>query len=241
MQRRSVVLFAAPQVLTASRLVIGTAALIAAIDGRLYTAATLICLGAVTDGLDGFLARRFDATSAFGALFDYFADYVCYVVAPWAMARELLDPGPTMLEESALAVPLLTAAVRYARNGLIVADPRRRDADVQGLGTVYFAFLTVAAVFLEARDVLGASLFAIVLPLFIVAFSILMVSPIQYPKLAHVHGAWPVVLALVVIMPFFATKPLALAMFVIGLLYPLLAPVLINGVGRRVDSRARAD
>ena len=94
MQQRSVVLFAAPQLLTASRLVIGTAALIAAIDGRLYMAATLICLGAVTDGLDGFLARRFDAASAFGALFDYFADYVCYVVAPWAMAREQMGSDP---------------------------------------------------------------------------------------------------------------------------------------------------
>ena len=252
MQRRSVVLFAAPQVLTASRLVVGTAALIAAIDGRLYMAATLICLGAVTDGLDGFLARRFDAASAFGALFDYFADYVCYVVAPWAMARELLDPGPNVLEESALAVPLLTAAVRYARNGLIVADPRRQaeDGGVPGLGTIYFAFLMVAAVFLDVRELLGESPFAIALPLFIVVFSILMVSPIRYPKLAQFHGAWPIVLALVAIMPFFATKPLAAAMFMIGLLYPLLAPVLINGVrphfyvlrkSRRVDSRARAD
>jgi phosphatidylserine synthase len=86
MLEQPLVRFAVPQLLTATRLVLGTVALISAMDGRTYMAATMITSGAVTDGLDGFVARRLDATSPFGALFDYFADYVCYVVAPWAVA-----------------------------------------------------------------------------------------------------------------------------------------------------------
>ena len=72
-----------PQLLTATRVVLGTYALMAALDGHLYVAATLISLGAVTDGLDGLAARWLNAASSFGALFDYFADYLCYVIAPY--------------------------------------------------------------------------------------------------------------------------------------------------------------
>ncbi len=42
-------------------------------------AATFITLGAVTDGLDGWAARRLGVSSPFGALFDYFCDYLCFV------------------------------------------------------------------------------------------------------------------------------------------------------------------
>ena len=232
MLEQPLVRFAVPQLLTGTRLVLGTVALINAMDGRTDMAATMITSGAVTDGLDGFVARRLDATSPFGALFDYFADYVCYVVAPWAVARALLDPGAHWFIESAVALPLLTAAIRYARNALTVAT--QRESDVPGLGTVFFAFLIVTAVFLEAPQLIGQSRFSIVLPVFIVAVSILMVSPLRYPKIARFPGVWPIVLVLVAIMPFAATKFLAAAMLGIGVLYPLVAPRLVkktkNGV-----------
>jgi CDP-diacylglycerol--serine O-phosphatidyltransferase len=232
MLEQPLVRFAVPQLLTGTRLVLGTVALISAMDGRTYMAATMITSGAVTDGLDGFVARRLDATSPFGALFDYFADYVCYVVAPWAVARALLDPGAHWLIESAVALPLLTAAIRYARNALTVAT--QRESEVPGLGTVFFAFLIVTAVFLEAPRLIGQSRFSIVLPVSILAVSILMVSPLRYPKIARFPGVWPIVLVLVAIMPFAGTKFLAAAMLGIGVLYPLVAPRLVkkskNGV-----------
>ena len=52
-----------PHLFTGGRLMLGTAALIAAIEGQLYVAATLVTLGAVTDGLDGFAARRLGVAS----------------------------------------------------------------------------------------------------------------------------------------------------------------------------------
>lgn len=217
--------FAAPQLLTAARLVLGTAALIAAMDGRTYQAATMITAGAVTDGLDGFVARRLGVTSPFGALFDYFADYVCYVVAPWVVARALLGPGAHWWVATAEALPLLTAAIRYARNAPAVAT--RSESEVPGLGTVFFAFLVVTAVFLEAPQLIGRSQFSVVLPISIVVISILMVSPMRYPKIARFPGAWPVVLVVVAIMPFAATKFLAGALVGTGLLYPLVAPHLV--------------
>src|SRR5262245_53224502 len=111
-----------PQLLTGCRLMMGAGALVVAETDRLYVAATLVCLGGVTDGLDGFLARRLGVVSSFGALFDYFADYVCYVLAPWAIARALLT-APSPVQTAVLMLPLLTAAIRYSRNGLIAANP----------------------------------------------------------------------------------------------------------------------
>ena len=73
--------------LTGSRVALGAAATVAALDGRFHTAAALITLGAATDILDGLLARRLGVASAFGALFDTFSDYLCFVVAPWTLTR----------------------------------------------------------------------------------------------------------------------------------------------------------
>ena len=212
-----------PQLLTACRLLLGLWALMAALDGRLFTAATLITLGGVLDGLDGFAARTLRATSRFGAQFDYFADYVCFVIAPWALVGSLLGARAERLQEAVLALPVLMAAIRYARNVLLLGS-----GDLPGLGTVFFAFVCVAAVFVDAEGMLGRSNLLVMLPGFIVIFSLLMVTPIRYPKIADFAGMSPAVLVLLALMPFVATKFLAGAMFVLGLCYAALAPLFVD-------------
>ena len=209
-----------PQTLTAGRLLLGLSALMAALDGQLFLAATLITLGGVLDGLDGLAARALRASTAFGAQFDYFADYVCFVIAPWAVARTLLEPGQSALQDAVLALPVLLAAIRYARNVLLLGA-----GDLPGLGTVFFAFVCVAAVFADAKTILGESTLLVMLPAFIVIFSLLMVTPIRYPKIAEFPGMSPAVLVLLALMPFIATRFLAGAMFVLGLCYAALAPL----------------
>ena len=76
---------AVPQLLTASRVAFGAAGILAATEGQLYRSATMITLGTVTDGIDGFMSRRLGVSSSFGAVFDYFADYTCFVIAPWML------------------------------------------------------------------------------------------------------------------------------------------------------------
>ena len=215
-----------PQLLTATRVVLGTYALMAALDGHLYVAATLISLGAVTDGLDGLAARWLNAASSFGALFDYFADYLCYVIAPWAIARNLLGPANSWID-AALVIPLLTSAIRYARNGLVVAgmSATNLNDELPGLGTVYFAFLSVVAVYLDAKDALGEPTFSSVFVGLIIAFSISMVAPFRSPKLTAFGYLPAIVLILVAIMPFVATKALAASMFIIGLFYPIVSRI----------------
>ena len=220
-----------PQLLTALRLLLGLWALVAALDGRLFLAATLITFGGVLDGLDGFAARTLGSATQFGALFDYFADYLCFVVAPWAVARALLASEPSALQDAVLALPVLMAAIRYARN-----VPLLGSGDLPGLGTVFFAFVCVAAVFLDAEATIGFSNLLVVLPGFIVIFSLLMVAPIRYPKITQFAGMSPVVLVLLALMPFVATKLLAGAMLTLGLLYAAVAPLFADR--GHVDARA---
>src|SRR5215208_1534267 len=98
---------ALPHVLTASRVVIGAVALNAALDGNFARAAACITATAVVDGLDGKLARRLNVSSPFGGVFDYFCDYLCFLVAPWALTRGLLGAARGPLADAILALPLV--------------------------------------------------------------------------------------------------------------------------------------
>lgn len=216
---------AAPQVITGARVALGAAAVIATLDGLLYTAAALITFGAATDVLDGILARRLNVASAFGALFDTFSDYLCFVVAPWALTRALVAAGGSVLQEVLVGLPLLTAALRYARNSLLIVG-RGEVRELPGLATVFFAFLPVAAVFLDARALVGGPLLSKALTLLVVAFSLLMVAPVRYPKLTKARGMSAAVVVPLVLMPFFGTRVLAGVMVVAGLLYVALAHLL---------------
>jgi cardiolipin synthase (CMP-forming) len=63
-----------PNLLTFSRLVALPFLLMAILDGRYGPASVIFLAAAVTDGLDGFLARRFGMASPLGAYLDPIAD-----------------------------------------------------------------------------------------------------------------------------------------------------------------------
>jgi CDP-diacylglycerol---serine O-phosphatidyltransferase len=220
---------AVPQVLTGSRVAAGAAAVIMAQDGRFYAAAALITIGAVTDVLDGLLARRLGVASALGALFDTFSDYLCFIVAPWALTRALLAADGSLLQEGLIGLPLLTGALRYARNSLLIVTQDREVHELPGLATVFFAFLPVVAVFLDAKALIGEPQLSAILTFLIVVFSLLMIASVRYPKLTKVRGMTTVVLVPLVVMPFLGTRVLAGIMLVVGLLYVALAHLFVRG------------
>jgi len=219
---------AVPQVLTGSRVVLGAAAIVSIPRGQYYLAAVLITFGAVTDVLDGFVARRLGAASAFGALFDTFTDYLCFVVAPWALTRVLVGADGNVWLDLLVGLPLLTGAIRYARNSLIIATQAEEVRELRGLATVFFAFLPVAAVFLDAPTLVGETPLQVILTVLVVVFSPLMVTSYRYPKLTSFRVLTAPVAGLLIAMPFVGTKPLALAMVIVGILYVVAAPFLIR-------------
>jgi len=220
--------FGIPQLFTSTRIILAGWALSASIGGQLHLAASLITFGAVTDSLDGIAARKLRSVSEFGALFDYFADYLCYIVAPWILSSTLLPEGSGLLGSLALALPLLAGAVRYARNGLLLRTEDFGQVGFPGLGTVFYACLIVAWVFFG----FGGKQSTVALCLVVPVLSVLMITPVRYPKLvASKAFLFPVLLGLL-LMPFVLTKYFAALTLVLVTAYVVFGPFVIRSAVR---------
>ena len=226
----------AAHAVTVIRVVLGAAAAVAALDGRLMASATLITICAVLDGVDGKVARWFSTASPFGALFDYFCDYLCFIIAPWTLTRAIVQADGD-LPDALLILPLVTGAARYARSSVIVAARDQEVRDLPGLATMFFAFVSVLAVFLDAREVLGPPAATVVVLGLSLVMSLLMIVPIRYPKLTEFPGVSPTVLVLLGAMPLVGTQVIAWAALVIGLAYVVAGPLLLRRKEVRWASR----
>ena len=63
-----------PNIITIARLLIVPVVIVAILQGQWPTAFVLFVVAGVSDGIDGFIARRFDMRSEFGAYIDPLAD-----------------------------------------------------------------------------------------------------------------------------------------------------------------------
>lgn len=63
-----------PNLITIFRLILVPVVIVAIVQGRWATAFTLFVVAGVSDAIDGFIARRFDMRSEFGAYIDPLAD-----------------------------------------------------------------------------------------------------------------------------------------------------------------------
>jgi CDP-diacylglycerol--serine O-phosphatidyltransferase len=103
-----------PTLFTLGNMFCGYSSVVQASSGHLRTAAMLIVLAAVLDGLDGRIARLTGSTSEFGLQFDSLADVVSFGVAP-AMLAYHWGLGPGRLGWSLAFLYVVCAATRLAR------------------------------------------------------------------------------------------------------------------------------
>lgn len=68
-----------PNVITAIRICLTGVIIWLLLEHSFFTAGILIIIAAITDGLDGFLARRLQQTSPGGVLFDLVADEIFFI------------------------------------------------------------------------------------------------------------------------------------------------------------------
>jgi len=147
-------------------------------------AARLILLGAITDALDGIVARRRGSTPA-GVYLDSLADVASFGVAPAvlvvAVVVEMLMPNG---EPAALAVgvclPALFVAMAVTRLGMYTAYDRDSE-ETEGVQTTLAATILAAAVLAGFTDVWQ-------LVGLVGVLAVLMVSTITYPDL-HAQDA----------------------------------------------------
>jgi CDP-diacylglycerol---serine O-phosphatidyltransferase len=222
-----------PQVVTASRVVLGGAALFAAYFHNARLAATLIIYGSITDGIDGAVARKLGVCSEFGAMFDYFADYLCYIVAPAALSLLLFEERPGAWILVVLGLPLLAGALRYPRNLVYQKSQNFEELGNPGLGTLFYAYFIVTLVFTELRGIVSGTQFLWIVVVIITVVSCLMVTSVRYMRLPKYR---PLAVALFIglaIMPFFWSKILAGIALASGFVFCFITPFFANRRPRR--------
>ncbi|WP_067341496.1 CDP-diacylglycerol--glycerol-3-phosphate 3-phosphatidyltransferase [Marinomonas spartinae] len=81
-------------------------------EGRYYACAIVFAVAAFTDWLDGFLARRLNQTTPFGAFFDPVADKVMVSVALVMLVANYSDPLMTLASAVIVGREIVISALR---------------------------------------------------------------------------------------------------------------------------------
>ncbi|MFB6097130.1 MAG: protein sorting system archaetidylserine synthase [Haloferacaceae archaeon] len=224
MQPRFVGRLSVADVVTVSNAALGfLAAAVAAVEPTL--AARLILLGAIADGLDGVLARKYGSSEA-GHFLDALADVASFCVAPAllvaAVARTAWPPDASLVPHAvAVGCAALFVAMGVVRLGLYTAFDSD-DHATEGVQTTLAA--TVLAAVVLSIDVLPASLAPVLVGL-TALLALLMVTPIRYPDL-HPQDAlvMGVVQALAILLTGFAGQVFAFGLLFLALAYLVFAP-----------------
>ncbi|MEY3013111.1 MAG: hypothetical protein RIT45_1846 [Pseudomonadota bacterium] len=184
----------APNLITASGMVLGFVSVASSAAGAYGRAAWLIALAALVDKLDGSVARALRASSEFGVQFDSFSDFCTFGLAPaalvyfatptlagpaWAGAADVGCPRGALLFGICAAYAVF-AAVRLARFNV---NTEEHPTMFQGLPStlsgslVGLCFLTAHELGVATADVLA------LFPWLLVLNATLMVSNLPLPKL----------------------------------------------------------
>mgnify|MGYP000287416567 CR=1 FL=1 len=147
-----------PNAVTLGNMFCGFLTIIYAASGRYEKATIAIAIAILLDGLDGRLARRFNATSKFGVEFDSFSDFISFGIAPafliycWCF-RALADEfGVIVTFIFALASASRLARFNVAENlpEETVSEPLT-TSNFQGLPTPAAAGVIVASINFATR------------------------------------------------------------------------------------------
>lgn len=161
-----------PNMLTSLNLVLGMGSIMATIQEKFFFAGIFIILAMVADGLDGRVARFFNASSEFGKELDSLCDLVSFGVAPALLAYSFLLKDFGYFGYIVAIMFATCGALRLARFNV-------NTSVVKG----YFMGLPIPAggCLLATFIMLGVKPEGIIFPLMVIIFGYLMVSTVKYP------------------------------------------------------------
>ncbi len=216
-----------PNLFTTGALFSGFYGITSAIDGRFETAAMLIFVSLVLDGLDGRVARMTNTQSDFGAEYDSMADMVSFAAAPaiilylWSLAS-LGQAGLI-----AAFVHLAGGALRLARFNTQLATQDKRY--FQGLPSPAAAAILAGLVWISEKYHYGIDQLPWLVLVMAVATGLLMVSNFRYYSFKDINlrGKVPFVVVIGVMLGFAITlsNP-ATVLFLFFFGYALSGPVM---------------
>lgn len=163
---------------------LGLASIVCSATGSFTIAAWMVLWGVLLDKLDGGAARLLNASSAFGAEMDSFADFVSFGIAPSALVYfYLVDVGPfdahSVLLMGCCALYTIALSARLARFN--VSEPPGGKNFFFGIPSTLCGAM-VASGFLSALKYNAPGPVWAAIPLVMAVYGILMVSNIRLPK-----------------------------------------------------------
>lgn len=214
-----------PSLFTLLNLCCGTIAIFLSIKQNFTSAAWMIIIAVLCDGLDGKIARWVDAESSFGLQLDSFADLISSGVAPIVLVyNSILTKFPWYYAWICL-VFVFSGAYRLARFNIIQKGDRSQG--YTGL-PIPVAGMTIAAYWLFYeffREVPGL----IISTILVFICSILMMSTIPYawPKLIWNQGYLKQIASVCLLL-----GTALMIVFTKYSLFPLLCAYIIVGFGK---------
>lgn len=159
-------------VVTLLNIIFGSLALIYILNNDYRTAAILILVAAVMDGMDGRVARKFDAESEMGKELDSLCDLVSFGVAPAILLySQILHQHFMIISLLVTLLFIVCGALRLARfNVLNISE--------------YFVGIpiTLAGMVMAVISLLAGYISPIIIISFMFILALLMVSNIKVPK-----------------------------------------------------------
>jgi len=230
--------FMVPATITSIGLLAGFYSIVSSVSGHFESAAVLIVLAFVCDGLDGRIARASRTSSHFGVEYDSLSDVVAFGVAPAMLAYSwALKPiGSLGVAVSGLFV--ICAALRLARFNVqtATADKRRFvGLPVPGAAAM-IAGMALAYSYFELDSPRTLCTFMVPITL---ALAGLMISRVPYPSFKNITTDKRAQLELVIAMMIFAAMLFAmpqLTAFLISTAYVLSGPTLLAR-GERMSAK----
>lgn len=163
-----------PNMFTIGNLVLGIMSIILSFNGEVNSAALLVIIAMLLDGLDGRVARALNVTSEFGKELDSLSDVISFGVAPAFIMYQaaFMEMSPPALAWIATAIFPICGALRLARFNVIEGIPG------------YFIGLPIPAAggVLATLALFHAELHVSLLLLSSLALSFLMISNMKYPN-----------------------------------------------------------
>jgi len=201
MHNRPNLIYILPNLFTASSIFIGVISITEASRGEFVTAAWLILLALLFDGLDGRIARLTNSTSQFGVEFDSLADIISFGIAPAMLLYFFIGQEFGRFGILVSALYVIFGAIRLARFNISTA---KTDPNVFiGLPIPTAAiFLSTWILLFEKYTLEHYSFILLVLTL---GVSVLMVSNFRYPSFKKIKLDRPMVFKTMIIVVIFAS------------------------------------
>jgi CDP-diacylglycerol--serine O-phosphatidyltransferase len=231
--------FLVPNAVTLANLFCGFLSIVYSSSGRFEHAAVAIGIAILLDGLDGRVARRLNATSAFGLEFDSFSDLVSFGLAPallvynWALR--------TSADEFGVIVCFLFALAAAGRLARFNTQPSSLKAFC-GLPTpaaAGFVAASVRAVSVESWGRFEISLLVAT----IVGLAFLMVSNVPFfsPKsvtITRVSARLTAAMGAVIALLWYNDR---IGLFLVALAYVASGPILLAIRGKASELRGESE